>query len=236
MSTTRLTARAAAATVAAAVVLLTACAGGSTTDTESSGPALPSPSEQATTEATPTGAESSGPALPSASEEGTTEATSEDAPEPGPEISPRGNRVAALGEEVPLAAEGDTVTATVTIDEVTVDAPCTGDYPAQDGPENGHFVRLDLRAATVPTDYPGAVSDVSFNNSYMRFIGPDGVTFNGPLGTFAAFSCLAESEQLPSTLGPGQQFAGSIMIDVPATSGTIIYENTTGGSGIEWGF
>ena len=211
MTTARLTAR--AATAAGAVLLLTACAGGSTTDTESSGPALPSSSEETTAEPTP-----------------------EDAQEPGPEISPRGNRVAALGEEVALASEGDTVTATVTVDRVTVDAPCTGDYPVQDAPENGHFVRLDVRAATVPTDYPGGVSDVSFSNSYMKFIGPDGVTFNGPLGTFPASTCLDQSEQLPSTLGPGQQFAGSIIVDVPATSGTIVHENLMGGSGIEWGF
>jgi hypothetical protein len=166
------------------------------------------------------------------------ELTPEDAEEQAEvELPPRGNVVVEVGEEVPIAAEGDTATATMTIDAVEVDAPCDPAYGTVETPENGHFVRLDIRAATAPvTGPPTGVSDPTISDSSFSFIGPDGVTFNGSLGTYAAFACLPDERQLPSQLGPGQQFAGSVLLDVPAPTGTLIMSDHFGSSGWVWAF
>jgi len=145
--------------------------------------------------------------------------------------------VVEVGEEVPIAAEGDTATATMTIDAIEVDAPCDPAYGTVETPENGHFVRLDIRAATAPvTGPPSEVSKPTISDSTFSFIGPDGVTFNGSLATYAAFGCLPDENKLPSELGPGQQFAGSILLDVPAPTGTLIFTDYFGSSGWEWTF
>jgi hypothetical protein len=165
--------------------------------------------------------------------------TEEAPPESDVEVSPRGNVVASVGADLPIAAEGDTVTATVTIDAVTVDPTCTADRQ-ESPPENGHFVRLDVRATTAPAGPPDPTDpfsgEVRFSENLMSFVGPDGLTFNGTLGTFSAFTCLEEKEQLPENLGPGQQFAGAIIVDVPAPTGTLIYTDSITGQGWEWNF
>jgi hypothetical protein len=86
------------------------------------------------------------------------------------------------------------------------------------------------------TGPPTEVSDPTISDSSFSFIGPDGVTFNGSLGTYAAFACLPDERQLPSQLGPGQQFAGSVLLDVPAPTGTVIMSDHFGSSGWEWAF
>ncbi len=163
-------------------------------------------------------------------------AAPEDPAESDVQLSPRGNVVVNIGEEVGIAAEGDTTTGTVAVDAITAEAECTGDPVVRQAPENGHFVRLDVRATTAPVDVPGQTREIAFGENTLRFIGPDGVTFNGALATYAAFTCLADAEQLPDYLGPGQQFSGAVMVDVPATSGTLIHTDPATGLGWEWSF
>ena len=86
------------------------------------------------------------------------------------------------------------------------------------------------------TGPPTEVSDPTISDSSLSFIGPDGVTFNGSLGTYAALGCRRDERELPSQLGPGQQLAGSILLDVPAPTGTLIVSDCFGSSGWEWAF
>jgi hypothetical protein len=136
-----------------------------------------------------------------------------------PDTNDRGNIESAIGQEIPLADGG-----TFTVDSITpVALPCETDTEYTESvPENGTFIRLEIRAATAPaaeaTQYTASVSP-----SDWSFIQADGVTFNGSLGSFSAFACLEQSSQFPSTLGPGQQYVGSEVLDVPDTAGTLVY-------------
>ncbi len=185
----------------------------------------------------------SGPELPTVTSDSSGQQTPEETPPeetpPAQDVSPRGNAIAAIGQEIPLAVEGDTVTATATVDAITVDPPCLDDYDGPSQPENGHFVRMDVRAATQSADPAGPgeyTARPSLNENSFTFVGPDGLTYNGSLATYSAFTCLPDEERLPSEFGPGQQFAGALVLDVPAPSGTLVFSSFMGGSGWEWNF
>ena len=78
----------------------------------------------------------------------------------------------------------------------------------------------------------------TFNGNDFQYIGPDNIT-QTEVYTLPAYACLKNSEQLTSDpLGPNQQYVGSIVLDVPGTSGAIVYApgilaNT---GGWEWQF
>ena len=153
---------------------------------------------------------------------------------PEPETSSRGNLVKVLGQEAGFCTDTDCnqVGATFTIDAITVDLPCTNEY--SEPAENGHLVSIAMRAATSP-DMPDDMF-LYFSPSDFKVIGADGLTV-GNLGTFAAFSCLDDSEMFPQEeLGRGQQYAGQIVLDSPTPSGVLIYAPSGSGTGWEWQF
>jgi hypothetical protein len=140
-----------------------------------------------------------------------------------PDTNDRGNVEAALGQELPLSDGG-----TVVIDKADpIVLPCPEDTEYTTSvPENGTFIRLDIRAATAPAAAPtdGSFSQPSVSSINFQMIKSDGVTFNTDMGTFAAYSCINQNEMFPSgPLGPGQQFVGSIVLDVPDPAGTLIF-------------
>ncbi|TFV86723.1 hypothetical protein E4P40_12440 [Blastococcus sp. CT_GayMR20] len=150
-----------------------------------------------------------------------------DQPQQGdPEINERGNAEVSLGQALPLTAPGGDTLGTFTVDRIDViPLPCPTDNEFQESvPQNGHFIRVDIRAATGPAD-PSVTVQASISSTNFRYIKADGVTFgNTDMGTFPAFSCLPQEQQFPSGgLGPGQQFVGSIVLDVPDTDGILIF-------------
>ncbi|NYJ08627.1 hypothetical protein [Petropleomorpha daqingensis] len=145
----------------------------------------------------------------------------------------RGNIEKQIGEEAGVTGTDGSDLMTFTVDAIQVDYPCSGDYPQP--PENGHFVGLSMHITTAP-NLP-ADSFVDINATDFSFIGGDGVTVSN-VDTFPAFTCAPDAEQLPSgPLGSGQQYVGTLVLDVPETTGIVQYQPlylTQGGW--EWHF
>lgn len=155
--------------------------------------------------------------------------------------STRGNIVKSLSEPAGITdAQGDTL-ATFTVNSITPDAPCTGPYPTP--AENGHIVVLDVTIETTPelASDDGSYSTFDMNAAMFKFVGGNGTTFNGDLGSMAAYACLPDEEQVGSNgggVGPAEKVTGKIAIDVPETAGTLIFKSylTSGVGGWEWTF
>jgi hypothetical protein len=212
-----------AAQIAAAGVVLTAalagCAG-SVEDT-ADGPELPA-------------ASSSVAADPGLGEQ--EPAPEESAPTPeepaGPPTSQRGNIIKQIGEEGGFT-DGDTVLASFAVDKITPDLKCqaSNSYP----PENGHMLGVDMRFATTPELAGSSLDYLTVSPYDFQFVGRDGLTTTN-LGTMATYSCVDEQDRFTSSrLNPGSQYAGTIALDVPDTSGVLIYKPSLGGGlGWEW--
>jgi hypothetical protein len=164
------------------------------------------------------------PTTPSAAPE-----TSEPA---GPSKSDRGNVIKQLGEEAyGTLLDTDERVFTFAIDAIRVDQPCNSGFA--DEPANGHFIGIDVRAATTPNLPADWFIQVSADN--FQVIGPDGLTVTDVWGT--AYSCLDTANSFTTDqLGPAQQYAGTVVIDSPVTSGTLVYKVPGEPTGWEWQF
>jgi hypothetical protein len=151
----------------------------------------------------------------------------------GPSVNPRGNVEKQIGEEAGVSAPDGSPALTFTVDAIQVDYPCSSDYPQP--AENGHFVGLTMHVTTAPNLPPDQYFDISA--SEFSFIGSDGVTF-GNVDTFPAFTCAPDDEQLPSgPLGSGQTYVGTLVLDVPGTTGVLQYQPLyLSQGGWEWHF
>lgn len=77
------------------------------------------------------------------------------------------------------------------------------------------------------------------NGAMFKFVGSNGTTFNGNLGTNGAFSCLPDEQMVPTTgVGPAEKVKAKIALDLPQTKGTLVFKSylTTGNAGWEWSF
>ena len=151
---------------------------------------------------------------------------------PAGDLSTRGNVVKQPGEIAGFGPTQDNIVVTFAIDKITVDAKCTSSYAQK--PENGHFVKLDVRAETkptMPTDRGYSINPFEFST-----VGPDGITEQS-LTTGSSFTCLDQSEQFPSTISPGSKYRGSLILDTKNTSGVLVYRpNFMLGGGWEWNY
>ena len=142
------------------------------------------------------------------------------APAAAPEgdTSERGNVVKKPGEVAGFGPTNDDIAVTFAVDKITVDPKCTSGYSQK--PENGHFVRVDLRAETKPTmplDRGYSIGSFDFTT-----VGPDGLTEQN-ISTGSGFMCLDSSEQFPSTINPGSKYRGAIVLDTKNPAGVLVY-------------
>lgn len=216
---------AAALTAAAALSLLAGCSD------DVGGRAAQAVSDPSDTAAASTSARPAKTAAPGGTSSSTAAGSSSAGGGAG--VNQRGNIPKALGEEAGITdgAGGDLLTFTVAA--ITPDLPCDSGF--DDPPLSGHYVGIELRVSTSPSltadDY------VSFSEYDFAFIGPDGVTDTSVDGN--AWTCLSDDRRFPSdTLGPGQQYVGTIVVDVPATTGTLVFAPSVlaGNGGWEWQF
>lgn len=151
---------------------------------------------------------------------------------PAAEKSERGNLVKKVGQGAGLSTPEGEQTVTFVINSITVDGQCTGEFATP--PENGHFVILDVSVKTEPTlaetDYP----QFSISQSGWKAIAPNGTTSNANPGTGASYRCLTESENLPQTMGPAEQAAGKVVLDLENPEGILIFNDAGAMSGWEW--
>jgi hypothetical protein len=143
--------------------------------------------------------------------------------------SARGLLIKHVGDPFGVTDSKNNQLATFVVTGITVDPECTAEYSKS--PENGHFVRLDVQGETTAGYQPG---DVPLNPAMFDAVADNGTTFNGDLGTFAAYSCIDDADTFPSDLGAGQKASGSIILDVPTASGVLLYPSA--GKGWEWSY
>ncbi|NMH97295.1 hypothetical protein [Pseudonocardia acidicola] len=149
--------------------------------------------------------------------------------------SERGLTIKQVGQPAGwTTADGSTQEVTFVIDKITVDPKCEASYSQK--PENGHFVRVDIRAETTTAMETNAGYAIS--PSEWAVVGPDGVT-ESSVASGPSFSCLRSSDMFPTDpLTPASKYRGSIVLDTRSTSGTLTFRpGFFGGSGgWEWRF
>jgi hypothetical protein len=173
----------------------------------------------------------SAPAAPSVA--AATEApSSSTTPSAASNQSARGNIVKKLGEGAGFNGDDGKEAVSFTVNKITVDVPCTEKY-AQ-APQNGHFIALDVSIKTnanlATTTGSGKFS---MSSSDWKAIAPNGTTFNGYLSGHS-YGCLADSTQVPMSIGPGENVTGTVLLDVPTTEGTLIFKPIYLKAGWEW--
>jgi hypothetical protein len=171
-----------------------------------------------------------GPELPEVQSEAEANAAADasaEATPAGPKTNERGNIVKALGEEGAVLGATGGKQITFAVDSVASDATCTEDYAS--APENGHITVVQLRVATSPEVTSDSYTTVGSGD--FRFIGADGITFDD-VDTIATYGCMdSATEFTQDPLGPSQMYAGQIVLDLPASTGTLIFAPYWGQSG-----
>ncbi len=155
----------------------------------------------------------------------------------GPPMSPRGNIIAALGDEG-ILSDRTTGKAILTFSVDSI-APieCNSRFGSSYAPENGTIIGVQMRVSTAP-ELADTTAYFAVNPNDFVYVGADGLTVNN-VATIATYACReSDSELLTSDqMMPGSQYAGLVILDVPAPNGTLIYlPSTSGGSGFEWTF
>lgn len=147
------------------------------------------------------------------------------------DTSDRGNLIKSVGEGATVTNKGTQV-ASFVINDITVGGKCTSEFAS--GPENGHFIFLDVSMKTEP-ELSEAISP-NFGLAGMNWtaIAPNGTTSNADPASAAALMCLDDADALPSSLGPAQQATGQIVLDVANPKGTLVYTPMFSNAGWEW--
>lgn len=120
------------------------------------------------------------------------------------------------------------------VKSISVDAACTSPYA--ETPKNGHFVAINIDVETTPELAKDINQFVWFGAQSWKLIAGNGTTYNGAMDSSPAYGCLNDAERLPSNIGPAEKVTGTLILDVPVTSGTLILEGTGGVGGWEWAF
>lgn len=150
-------------------------------------------------------------------------------------LSPRGNRVKAIGQ--PGAVLNPGVTDPVLefrVDGIRQNADCEADGYT-DNPENGQFLAVDVYARTTP-EYNPTTNDTEFLGAGYSWsvVTADGVRHN--VDTGPAFGCSPSSRRNLSGLTPGITVSGTLLLDAPTDLAGAVVTVTAFGTpgGWEW--
>lgn len=164
-----------------------------------------------------------------------TSPSTEAAPEPEVPLNERGNIPVAFGEEVTIRPSPDPEQPpllTLSVEEVIVDPVCDDDSEVE--PDNGHYIAFRLKATASDQFDPRVTTPIA--NYDFSVIGADGATFD-PV-TPAGRACYGPPRLIQNMrIGPGNEYVGWMVLDVPVTSGALVY--APGGDGPEqweWDF
>lgn len=151
---------------------------------------------------------------------------------PEGKTSDRGYLVKEVGDIAGMTNAAGDQTVTFVVKKVDRHPKCTSIHAAK--PENGNLIGLQIDVQTFKElndpAYPGQGFWASAAS--WKFVSKEGITFNGDLGTPSAYNCLPKAQMLPGEIGPAQKATGWVILDVPATEGTLILD--AGGGGWEW--
>ena len=150
-------------------------------------------------------------------------------------LNARGNIPAQVGEEIPVraaAAPEEPPVLTLRLAEVDVDPVCDDDSDVL--PQNGHYIALRL-VATASAQFdprvPTVIADYDFS-----VIGADGATYD-PV-TSEGRACFGPPRLVQNMrIGPGYEYEGWMVLDVPVPSGALVYApGDDGPNRWEWQF
>jgi len=151
------------------------------------------------------------------------------------ELNERGNIAVEFGEEAAIRTSSDPEAPpllTLTIEEPLVDPPC--DDESEVLPENGHYLAFRMRAVASADFDPRVTTPIADYD--FSVLGSDGATFD-PVSP-AGRACFGPPRLIQNIrIGPGFEYEGWMVLDVPVTSGALVY--APGGEGPdqwEWQF
>lgn len=146
-----------------------------------------------------------------------------------PKTNSRGNLIKHIGDVAGIykSQTDKTLVAQWTVNNITIDAPCT---PAYDGaptqPENGHFVLFDVSVETSSEYNESTNGSLGLGvGGLWTYVQKDGTQWNGIPTSATSSTCLPQDQQLPGVIGPGLKAQGKILFDVPSTDGYLVYDN-----------
>jgi hypothetical protein len=151
-----------------------------------------------------------------------------------PTTNARGNVVLALAEELTVF-DGATGAASFAIAAETIspDVACTD--PASTPAANGRLIAVLVHVTTGP-DLSAVGGEPAVRAADFRFLAPDGSTLT-KAGTPSAATCLPDTEEFPAgRIAPDQELTGTVVLDVPATAGTLVFAPGFLPVGAEWEF
>lgn len=141
-------------------------------------------------------------------------------------------RRTGLGE---LAGTGsitsDAVTSRFTVTDIVLDVECGSGFAS--APANGHYLGIHFNVETTPELAAEEFASLYFTRYDWQAYDANGKRLNDPVGN--SWSCLDASQELPSEIGPGQSVSGWIVLDVAATSGSVVLA-MDGPTGWEWAY
>jgi hypothetical protein len=171
-------------------------------------------------------------AKPSPTVPPTTSAPNPPAEEPPPfppPPPPPADTVLALGERYDHLDADGTVDFSITLVSVEADLACTA--PGSLPPANGHLIGLKVQLLA-PT--PVADAEPASIAEDFRFIGADDVV-TADVDTDSSAACVAEADSWPSGRpGPDAPVEGTLVLDVPAVTGTIVFRPESLPTGLRW--
>ncbi|MFD2093441.1 hypothetical protein [Blastococcus deserti] len=153
--------------------------------------------------------------------------------EPPPATDPPQDRYLVLGETYEKRDAAGRVVFSIALDRVAADPSCSG--TAVPPPGHGHLVALHVRVLVAPAPAAGGATPAVTAGDF-RYLGADGSSVPD-VATPAAAACLTEAERWPNG-GPGPETpaTGTVVLDVPATTGTIVYRPAAWPTGLRWRF
>ena len=149
--------------------------------------------------------------------------------------SARGNLIKTVGEPggIRLEEGSDEWVLNFTVTGIEVDPACTS--ASAEPAINGHLVAISIEATTGPNPKFSETlySGVSFASHSWKAIASNGTTVN-TIESTATYGCFDQGQLIPNQIGAAEKAAGKVILDVPNTTGTLVYSVDGGSSGWEW--
>jgi len=150
---------------------------------------------------------------------------------PPPTQAPPTDVTLAVGQHYDVLDPSGGTAYTIVVNRVVADVPCTA--PAKVPPEHGHLVGVKLK---VITGADPAGKPQSFAPTDFQFVGADGTPVTD-VATKSAATCLKAADEFPTApVGADQKVTGTVVLDVPATTGTLAYRPASGLTSLLWRF
>jgi hypothetical protein len=207
----------------AASVLVAGCSGGA-------------PATAPTTTAPTTTAPAA--SLPGATQSAPATTANEDPSGGMTKFSKRGAKIETVGGRQDAVEASRGYALDFTVDAITVDPPCVDKYSSQvhERPVNGHLMAVAISLETRPEYDRSQLSIDPFAEQNWHYVSPDDQVTQTLYGS-ASSSC--KVPELASDLLPSSKYKGTVMLDVPATSGVLLLDangGATNGTGnrFEW--